>query len=288
MRYLARQPSPPLREHVEYLWALSDAPGHARERIVPSGTIELVINLRADTFRIHDPFTGAERWFRGAIASGCYERAFEIDTRAHALVIGVHFKPGGAARLLGVPPGALANAHADLHDLWGRQATELRERLCAASTPRQRSELLEHALLARLQDHGVRRAAVSVALAGLEQPRIEVGKVAGALGLSRRRFIEIFSEDVGISPKRYSMVRRFQRALAVTQQTPSAAWSRIALECGYYDQAHLCRDWVELTGVSPSEFIGLRGIPVKENHLAVPGAGSNPSNTRPRRGSTLR
>jgi AraC-like DNA-binding protein len=288
MRYLAHPPIPALRAHVEYLWTLSDTPGHARERIVPSGTIELVINLQEDAFGIHDPFTRTERTFRGAIASGCYERAFEIDTRAHALVMGVHFKPGGAARLLGVPPGALANAHADLHDLWGRQAGELRDRLCAASTPRQRSDLLEHALLARLQDRGHRRAAVSAALAELDQPRIAVGQICRALGLSRRRFIEIFSEDVGMSPKRYSMVRRFQRALAIAQHTPSPAWSRIALACGYYDQPHLCRDWVELAGVPPAEFIGLRGIPVKENHLAVPGAGSNPSNTRPRRGDTLR
>lgn len=117
MRYLARQPSSPLSEIVDYLWSLSDAPGHARERIVPSGTIELVINLHYDEFRIYDPAAGRERRFHGAIVSGCYSRAFEIDTRAHALVLGVHFKPGGAARLLGVPPflvGAFASRRASL------------------------------------------------------------------------------------------------------------------------------------------------------------------------------
>lgn len=255
-----------------------------RERIVPSGTIELVINLHADEFRI---FAGHEHRFRGAIASGCYSRAFEIDTRAHTHVLGVHFKPGGAARLLGVPPGALADAHVGLDDLWGRSATELRERLCAAPTSRQRIDLLEQALIARLPNRPYPRAAVSVALFELEQPGIEVGQVCRALGLSRRRFIEIFSEDVGMPPKRYSMVRRFQRALAVALRSPSAAWARIALECGYCDQAHLCRDWVALTGVSPAEFVGLRGIPVKENHVAVLDQGSNTSNTRPRRASRL-
>ena len=109
MRYLVHQPGPRLGGVVESLWFVSDAPGHRRERIVPSGTVELVINLHEDECRIYEPVTGRERWFRGAIVSGCYSTAFEIDARAHALVLGVHFRPAGAARLFGVPAGALAD-----------------------------------------------------------------------------------------------------------------------------------------------------------------------------------
>jgi AraC-like DNA-binding protein len=270
VRYLAHRPCPPLDEIVDSLWALSDAPGHARERIVPSGTIELVINLHDDAFRIHGWGGGAEQRFRGALVSGCYRSAFEIDTRAHARIVGVHFKPGGAARLLGAPAGELANAHVSLEALWGRPATELRERLCAAATATERFELLEQALVARLPDRPQPRDAVGAALAALEQPRVEIGGVTRALGLSHRRFIEIFVEDVGVSPKRYAMVRRFQRALAAALHSPSPAWARIALEHGYYDQAHLCRDWVELAGISPADLVELRAIPVKDNHVAIP------------------
>lgn len=266
---------------MDHLWALTDAPGHARERIVPSGTIELVINLHEDAFRIYEPVTGQERRFRGVIASGCYGAAFDIDTRAHARVLGVHFKPGGPGRLLGVPPGALASTHVGLEDLWGRGAAELRERLCEAATVREQLELLEQDLSMRLPERLRRRPAVIAGLAALEQPRVEVGRVVGTLGLSRRRFIEVFTEDVGMAPKRYSMVRRFQRALAWAMQRPSRGWARIALECGYCDQAHLCRDWAELTGLSPGELLALRGVQAKDNHVALPG-GSNPSNTRPR------
>jgi AraC-like DNA-binding protein len=287
VRYRALPARPPLDSFVDHVWTLSDAPTHARERIVPSGTIELVINLHDDAFRIHDPITGIERRFRGAIVSGCYRRAFEIDTRAHAHIVGVHFKPGGAARLLGVPPGELADAHVDLDDLWGRGATELRERLCSAPSARQRFDVLERALVARVSQRPHPRTAVGAALADLDRPGIEVGGVAKALGLSHRRFIEIFAEDVGMSPKRYAMVRRFQRALAMALQHPWPAWAQIALGQGYYDQAHLCRDWVELAGISPAELVGLRDIPVKDNHVAIPGAGSNPSNTRGRRVRTL-
>src|SRR4051794_6634952 len=105
MLHVARRPRAPLDDVVDVLWSVRDAPSHAWERIVPTGTIELVFNLHEDAFSIRDA-SGAEHGFRGAIASGCYRRPFEIDTRAHADVVGVHFKPGGAARLLGLPAGA--------------------------------------------------------------------------------------------------------------------------------------------------------------------------------------
>ena len=73
-----------------------------------------------------------------------------------------------------------------------------------------------------------------------------------------------------MTPKRYAKVRRFQRALDRLNGDAAPAWAQVALECGYFDQAHLCRDWAELTGLSPAEFLRLRSVPVKENHVALP------------------
>jgi transcriptional regulator GlxA family with amidase domain len=77
----------------------------------------------------------------------------------------------------------------------------------------------------------------------LDQPGIEVGRVTRELDLSRRRLIEIFTEDVGMTPKRYARVRRFQRALAMATAGSPPHWAELALACGYFDQAHLCREW---------------------------------------------
>jgi AraC-like DNA-binding protein len=267
------RPGPALREYVDYLWTfeLHGAPEHARERVLPTGTVELCISTLEgqEEARIVDPIAG-ERRLRGGIAAGCYTHAFEFDTRANVRrVAGAHFKPGGAARLLGAPAGDLANAHVALTDLWGPGATELRERLCAATSSQQQITLLEQALIARLPDRPRPRPAIAAALAALDRPRAEVGQVARMLELSRRRFIEIFSEDVGMTPKRFAMVRRFQRALALASRAAAPAWSRIAAECGYYDQPHLCRDWTDITGLSPEEHIRRRAIPVNPNHVAI-------------------
>src|SRR5262249_42077266 len=118
MVYLSHSPGPPLAPLVETLWWMSDAPRHARERVLPSGTLELVINLQENEFRIyHAGQSQGASIFPGAIVSGAYRGSFVIDTREHASILGVHFRPGGAGPLLGVPPGVLAETHVALEAL---------------------------------------------------------------------------------------------------------------------------------------------------------------------------
>ena len=127
------------------------------------------------------------------------------------------------------------------------------------------------------------RGEVAFALGRLGSPGVEVGDVARHVQLSHRRFIELFTERVGTTPKRYSRVRRFQRALGLVNGHGAPAWAQVALDCGYFDQAHLCRDWAEFTGLSPAEFWRLRSVPVKENHVALPEPTTSDSSNTPGR-----
>ena len=116
MLYLTHVPARALRDCVEYLWLLSDAPSHGKELIVPSGTIELAINLREDQIRVYDPRgLHQPRRFSGVVCSGAYGRPFGIDTAEHGLMMGVHFRPGGAFRFLRVNAGELAEPLAAHH-----------------------------------------------------------------------------------------------------------------------------------------------------------------------------
>ena len=264
MRYFVHKPSPPLGAFVEYFWSLSDTPRHAHERILPSGTFEMVVDVSGTS--------ESGRRFPGAVVSGSFSGPFDVDTRVHAGLVGVHFRPGGAARLLGVQAGEIADRHVSLEDLWGRRAGELHERLCVEGNLRRRFMLLEQTLVSGVQGSRAQRPAVTLALAELDRPGVDVGQVAAKVGLSRRRLIEIFTQSVGLNPKRYSRVRRFQRSLALAMRMGSPPWTQLALECGYFDQAHLCRDWTEFTGLSPTKFLALRATPVKDNHVALPEA----------------
>lgn len=271
MLYSSHTPMAPLADFVEYFWSLSDAPAHAQERIVPSGTLELVVNLHEDVVRIYDPADPARcRRFSGAVVSGAYRSYFVIDTREHASMVGVHFRPGGARAVLGLPPGELADTHLDLETLWGGRARQLRERLCSARDPVERFRILEAALLASLRAMPERQRAVNFALERLGRGGSSVGDVAEELALSRRRFIELFTADVGITPKLFGRVRRFQRALAMAERPRVPDWAQLALECGYFDQSHMIRDFVHFSGFSPAALLRHRGARVKENHVVPP------------------
>jgi AraC-like DNA-binding protein len=281
MEYRSYHPGPPLDGFVENLWSLSDAPPHARERILPSGTLEMVINLHEDEFRIYDAAESRPpKRLRGAIISGAYRGPFVIDTEAHASVIGVHFAPGGARPFLGAAPGHLADAHLDLETLWPRQASELRERLCEAQSPARRFRILENALVAQLRHPLEHHGAVRAALEHIARPGVAVADVADRVGLSHRRLIELFTAEVGVPPKLFGRLQRFQRAVAYVQEAPSVDWAELAVRCGYYDQSHLIRDFGEFSGFSPADLLRHRSDRVKVSHVALPDrARSNLSNT---------
>jgi AraC-like DNA-binding protein len=262
--YRTHTPAPPLGDFVERFWFCEGTPPHPREHILPSGTVELVVNLRADEVRIDGP---SRQRLSGAAVSGTYSRFFVIDPAPHAAMVGVHFRPGGAAPFLGVTPGDLTDAHTELSDLWGRSAVELRERLCTAATPEERFALLERVLTARLTRAPLRHRAVPAALAAFERPGVCVRDVAAHVGLCQRRFIRVFAAEVGLTPKLYSRVRRFQRARAMVRRAAAPDWARVAAECGYFDQAHLIRDFRAFAGLSPTEYLRQQGEAVLPNHV---------------------
>jgi len=270
MHCVERSPrSPALRPWVGRLWALTDAPGHARESILPSGTLELVFNLHEDEFRIYA--ANAEvpcQTLPGAILSGAYDRAFTIDTREHASVVGVHFEPGGASAVLGLPVGSLRNTHVALEALWGTAARRLRERLCEARSSSVRFELLEAELCRRSSAASALPPCVPLAIDRLEGPA-SIAELARQTGLSHRRFIECFTGAVGLTPKVFARVRRFQHLLDQLRDGARPDWSRLAVASGYFDQSHLIRDFTSLSGLTPSGFAALRDTPVKAGHVAL-------------------
>src|SRR5262245_50585727 len=253
------KPKPPLSKFVDIFWLYEgNEPDNKSEPILPTGTLELVINLRQNELRFFDDEL-PEHCSRlsGAVVSGAFGRGFTPDSTGVSFIIGVHFKPGGAFPFLGHPAGDLADTHIDLEALWGPLVRRLRERLCEARTAAERFQLLQEALLSRLC-HGVEQHyAVSAALEmfGKNQTGPRVREAAKHLGLSQRRFIQVFKAEVGMTPKLFSRIQRFQQTRTLIQQNPSINWADLAVDFGYFDQSHFIREFLEFSGVSPTDYV---------------------------------
>ena len=172
MYYLARKPAAPLADFVDLLWLYEgyDVP-HERERLLPDGTVELVINLAEDRIRVYDPHDPEKpSTIPGCVVSGPRSEFFIIDTAGEASTVGVHFKAGGAFPFFRVPPAEMINQSVALDCLWGDESTFLRERLLDATTPEERLRILEYCLLEQLLKPLERHPAVGFALQQICRP----------------------------------------------------------------------------------------------------------------------
>ena len=266
MLFLTHIPKPPLSNFVELFWFYDGFPkrAHQKERLMPDGSVELVINLREDEARIYDRenFDKCER-LPGALLCGPHSNFFVIDTEEQGSVIGIHFKPGGAFPFFKLPADELHNLHVSLEDLWGRAAGLLRQRLLEAPTPEMKFQVLEEVLLAQAFKPLERHRAVNFALGLFRNIHIPaIADVSDQIGISSRRFIQVFSNEVGLTPKLFCRVRRFQRVLASIRTGAEFDWVDLAASCGYFDQAHFIHDFKAFSGINPTTYVA-----AKTDHL---------------------
>jgi AraC-like DNA-binding protein len=264
-------PEWPLAEFVACLWySKGEPPAHDFERILPDGSVEIVLNLREDRMRVYNRHSNSlAATTRGAIVSGPRSDYFVIDTAQQLCTIGIHFRAGGAFPFLGVPATEVQNQQIALHDLWGRAAIDMREDVLEAASVDQKFAVLEGWLL-RQAAHLHRHPAVAYALREFCPGRgRSVTEVIGQIGVSPKRFIQLFQKEVGLTPKLFCRVRRFQKVLHAIGMGQPIEWAGVAIDCGYFDQAHFNHDFRSFAGLNPSSYVAQRTEHL--NHVPLTG-----------------
>jgi AraC-like DNA-binding protein len=285
MIYQTLIPSPPLSLAAESIWIYSGyRPPHILERVLPSGTAEMIVQLRDESFRCYDPKTFAlSQTLQGPLIVGPRTDAQVIDTMQQLDVMGVHFRPGGTGMLFPMPADELSGLDLPVDSIWDGFGSKLRESLDRATTAQGKLKVMECLLRERWRDGSRLHRAIPVALEQIEEANegFKIGDLADELGLSFRRFIEVFTSHIGLSPKAYFRVRRFQKALRAIHRGMSSSWADLASQCGWYDQAHMIRDFRALAGLTPGEYLKLNGdfmlhVPVGERGQICPIPHSQP------------
>ena len=256
-RYSSAKPDGALAGIVQEYWEVEGHLSPFRERILPNGSTELMVNLGPPhTMVTHaGPSVWERAWF-----SGLHERAIVIESLNGTHLVSARLHPLGALRLLGSEVARTVNGVADLELLLGPPSRELRALLLGADSPEERFAHLERFLVARLSLGVVPSTLVCDAARLIEEAHgnLRIASLHAELGGSRKQLWLRFARELGMSPKAYAQIQRFVWTLARLRESTSVDWLRVAVVAGYSDQSHLVRDFRRVASASPTEFLRTR------------------------------
>jgi AraC-like DNA-binding protein len=259
MLYLERRPHPALSPFIKSFWYACDAEAtHRHQRILPSAHPQIVISLARDYLTNANHPTDPLQHSPAAIFLGLYSRYQQIDAIDLTELIGILFHPGGTLAFFPANTHSFTNRETPLEDLWGRAALNLRNDLREAHPPARKFDLLDFALRHRLSESRPphRIPAIDYALTHVHQsPGITtIAQLTRDIGVSPRRLSQLFREQIGVSPKLYCRIQRFQQAVQLIHRGADIHWAELALTCGYYDQSHFANDFHVFSGLSPTSY----------------------------------
>ena len=246
MNYFEVAPAAHLAHAVERYWFV-EGPGDAVQRVFPDGHAELAIHLG-------NGVKGQSK----CLLIGQMKRWVDLMPIGTLRVFGVRLKPEAAMAVAPVQEQII-----DLSAEW-KGATSWREQLANTRSIASMVEIANSFLLPKLQEWEPDQR-VTAAVKFLSKGSCSIDQAGEHVALSRRQLERLFLKNIGMEPKTFARIARFQRALQLERTCPAWTWTRIAQECGYYDQAHLIAEFHQFTGAVPS----LRPESSMGSHLAA-------------------
>jgi AraC-like DNA-binding protein len=243
-------PAPHLSPFVRNYWTLQAADGSGlcgRQRVTPDGCIDIIFKRRSPT----EAFT--------AFVVGMMTRPIFEDLAARAEYFGIRLAPGGFGHFFRTPAGELTDRIVPLEYL--SASSRLTEAVANAPDGRARLQAIEEGLgrwLRSMEPEPILATALGAILAS--RGTISVARLARLAGRSPRHLQRVFRERVGVGPKLFCRIVRFKDALRTLRHRPRPDLLQVALEAGYYDQAHFIHEFGRFYGASPSTVRRDRGF----------------------------
>jgi AraC-like DNA-binding protein len=234
---------------------------HSMDRFLPDGNTEIIISLNENTQYIYDNESLKEiQACRHAWVSGVRTKAITIPSGKGSRMLIVAFKKGMAHPFYSLPMSELTDQVVAADLVFGRRFCDLREQLLHAASIDQMFLLVEKFLFQQAGDSlhaDVPSKCIEYAVSNIVDKPDVAGfqELSDHIGYSQKHFIELFKRQVGVRPRQYLRIMRFQKAVLEIEHNQSVHWSSVALESGYYDQAHFINDFKTFSGFTPNEYI---------------------------------
>ncbi len=271
MIFQAHAPKAPLDQFIEgfiYYEGLEFV--HKIDRLLPNGGTEILIDFHDAPQFIYDNETLKEIQACNHIwAAGLRTEPITIPSGSGSAMMAISFKKGKAAPFFPLPMDEIADCVVDANLLWADDFAFLRERLLETADIPTRFRLAEEFLLEKVANKLESNPCVAYAVEEMTHrpDQTNMARMNNQIGYSQKHFIKMFRQAVGVPPKSFLRIMRFQKAIRTIEATASMNWSAIAHECGFYDQSHFIHDFKRFSGFTPTRYAAIHSY--YRNYLPV-------------------
>lgn len=280
MEFTFHHPGAPLDAFVESITCFSGYdPRHTRERLIPDGAATLIVDLGDGPKRLfRDDYAAEHVAFRRAWISGMQLKPIVIEAAPVSSLMVIRFQPGGAYPFLGHDLSALTNDVLAFDAVVGTAASSLRDRVLGPDGGPAKIAAAEIWLRERLAGAAIHPAIGWIARR-LQQPGARIGNIVEETGFTARHVLELFRRWIGVTPKQYARVARFQHLLQALAHNapvdnnlegrplPRPDWAAVAADLCFSDQSHLSHEFAAFAGMTPGDYVSAyRGL---ANYLPI-------------------
>lgn len=245
-------PSPVLAPFIRHYWVLNVDTLYVSERVTPIGCMQLVFHRGDRMYSLTDEDV-QPRTFIGGQSSGYAD----LKSTGKVNMIVVVFHPHGLKPFFRMPMNHFFGNNISAEDLDDKSLSELEDKIQNASDDDVAVELIEEYLISRLNnfdDYNYRRIREVLKVID-NQSLSHISALSDAACLSYKQFGRVFAEYVGATPKEFTRIVRFQRALYLLQNNPALSQMDVVFNCGFYDQPHMIKEFKTFSGYTPNEYI---------------------------------
>lgn len=266
------QLSSTLNRNIESILYFKDLiPDHSIERIVPTGHVFLIFefdNIPRNTFdnvTLNPLNTFSKVWI-----SGTHRNFLSISAHQHSEMMAIQFKPTGAFPFLHCSIQELNDNVVQATEVFGPEILKLRDEILTAENPKAKFSLVAGWLEKRFDS---KKEAPEYLMTFAEQlqkePVSNLKKIIGSYPASQKQLIEHFKKYVGLTPKYYHRILRFNEILKIINQKEKVSWADIAYSCDYSDQSHFIKEFSLFSGFNPQEFIKMDFVKEQTNFFPI-------------------
>ncbi len=251
------KPSADLAPYIKQYWGMNSALTGGRkhiQRIVPNGLMELSFYLGEAPRNLN----GEKFFCSHSLISGQLRSHFDIVTEGYTDLFSVSLKPYGATMFFDIPMSEITDYHIALRNLVPKNMELPEEKLYEAGNFQSRVHIIEEWLRIlkkqNRENYYLQRIMYNIQKINNSRGHSTIEDLAGHACLSRKQYERIFNGQIGLTPKNFLRIIRFQNAIHYKQKFPEADLLDLTYQCGYYDQSHMIRDFKALSGHTPKQY----------------------------------